>query len=307
MSGYVMGVDLGSTSAECVVVDTDGLIAAATTVETGTVSHKGMDRAISEALRRTGIDRGQLLATGGTGYGRRLIPGGVDHVFTEITSHARGVVALFPGVRLIIDIGGQDSKVILVSESGSVERFAMNDRCASGTGKSYEILAHALETDIGDLASVAMSGVPNLEISSLCATFAGTEIISLLARGEKPADIAASVHRSIAGRTLGLVGQVGKFSPVAFTGGVARNPAAVHYLAQVLHEPLLVPDDPRITGAYGAALLTSDLVSGRAAPVSAPAVRPRGDTNETAACGSCGGSTIGLTIGPVSTETARAV
>ena len=298
MSGYIMGMDLGSTSAECVVINQDGQLAAAATVETGTVSHRGMTRAMDETLAQAGISRDEVVATAGTGYGRRLIPGGVDHVFTEITSHARGVVALFPGVRLIIDIGGQDSKAILIDESGFVERFAMNDRCASGTGKSYEILAHALETDIEDIGNLAMSGDPTLEISSLCATFAGTEVISLLARGEKPADIAASMHRSIAGRTLGLVAQVGKFSPVAFTGGVARNPAAVRFLAELLREPLLIPEDPRITGAYGAALLAADRVAGGSAGPTGVAEPTRANLAQSAGCASCGSGTIGVTINP---------
>src|SRR6266853_5001324 len=111
------------------------------------------------------------------------------------------------------DIGGQDSKAILVDELGIVENFAMNDRCASGTGRFFEVLARAIECDIGELADLALSGHRDLEVSSMCATFAETEIISLLARGETREDIAASVHRAVAARTLGLVAQVGRHTP----------------------------------------------------------------------------------------------
>lgn len=263
MTAYVMGVDLGSTSAECVVIDERRAIVATAIVETGTVSQKGLQRAVDEALADAGIGgREQVRAVAATGYGRRIVPGGVDFVFTEISAHARGVVALFPQVRLVVDIGGQDTKVIQVDGAGRVERFAMNDRCASGTGRFYEGLAHALETDIESLGELASRGKPDLEISNLCATFAVTEVIALLAKGHDPADIAASVHRAAATRVLGLIGQVGRVSPIALTGGVARNAAVVRSLSEALDEELLVPEDPQITGAYGAALLAAESLDG---------------------------------------------
>ncbi|MDA8281182.1 MAG: acyl-CoA dehydratase activase [Actinomycetota bacterium] len=267
MSTYYMGMDLGSTSAECVIIGADRSIVASETVETGTVSREGMRRAIDAALERAQLSRSEIAAAVGTGYGRRLIPGGVDLVFTEITCHARGVATLFPGVGLIIDIGGQDSKAIVVDESGMVDNFAMNDRCASGTGRFYEVLGRAIETDIADLGPLALRGRSDLDISSLCATFAATEVISLLASGEAPEDIAASVHRAVSSRTLGLVAQVGKRTPIVLTGGVARNPAAVHFLSEALGEPLQIPDDPQTTGALGAALIASEIGTGGPAGV----------------------------------------
>jgi predicted CoA-substrate-specific enzyme activase len=204
-----------------------------------------------------------------TGYGRRLVPG-TARTYTEITCHARGTAAMCPGVRLVIDIGGQDSKAITVDESGLVEDFAMNDRCASGTGRFYEVLARALECDLGELADLALLGGPDLEVSSMCATFAETEIVSLLAQGLPAADIASSVHRAIAARTLALVAQVGKRTPVVLTGGVARNRAAVRFLAEALGTEVQVPARPQITGAYGAALLALES-AGRAPAGPAPA------------------------------------
>ena len=292
MSFYVLGVDLGSTSAECVIIDHDREIVAESVVETGTISPKGLQRAIDEALDHAGIDRASVRAVAATGYGRRIVPGGADFVFTEISAHARGVSALFPGVRLVVDIGGQDTKAIHVDQQGHVVRFAMNDRCASGTGRFYEGLAHALETDIESLDGLASRGKPDLEISSLCATFAVTEVISLLAGGHDPADIAASVHKAAAFRAVGLIGQVGKVSPVALTGGVARNTAVVRSLSEALREPLLIPENPQITGAYGAALLGAESLAGKEAPpLVDPALPGRKHQHAgSATCGDCAGA-----------------
>jgi predicted CoA-substrate-specific enzyme activase len=146
-----------------------------------------------------------------------------------------------------------------------VEDFAMNDRCASGTGRFYEVLARAIECDLSDLGPLALRGSNDLEVSSMCATFAETEIVSLLAQDLAVEDIASSVHRAISARTLALVAQVGKRFPAVLTGGVARNPAARHFLAQALDHEVLVPEHPQITGAYGAALLARSHGGGPAA------------------------------------------
>ena len=257
MSVHYLGVDLGSTTAKAVIVDQGAVIRAASTVQMGAVSRQGMQRAVDKALAEAGLDAGAIAGTVSTGYGRRLVPG-AQRTFTEITCHARGTAAMCPGVRLVIDVGGQDSKAITVDEEGLVDEFAMNDRCASGTGRFYDVLARALECDIDELGPLALRGTRDLEVSSMCATFAETEIISLLAQGWPTEDIAASVHRAIAGRTLALVAQVGRHAPVVLTGGVARNPAAVEFLARALGMEVGVPERPQITGAYGAALLAME-------------------------------------------------
>jgi predicted CoA-substrate-specific enzyme activase len=142
MTGRYLGVDLGSTTAKAVVADAGGTILGASTVQMGAVSQRGMQRAVDAALAEAGVAAEGLAGTVATGYGRRLVPG-VARTFTEITCHARGTAAMCPGVRLVIDIGGQDSKAITVDEDGLVEDFAMNDRCASGTGRFYEVLARS--------------------------------------------------------------------------------------------------------------------------------------------------------------------
>jgi predicted CoA-substrate-specific enzyme activase len=270
------------------VIDDREAVVATSSVSAGTVSQKGLQRALDDALGALGIRREQAVAVAATGYGRRIVPGGTDFVFTEISAHARGVSSLFPGVQLVVDIGGQDTKAIRVDPDGHVEKFAMNDRCASGTGRFYEGLANALETDLADLDDLAARGTADLEISSLCATFAVTEVISLLAGGHAPPDIAASVHKAATARVLGLIGQVGKGSPVALTGGVALNGAVVRALTEALGEEVLIPADPLITGALGAALLASERLQGSPAPPTDSESRVGHHHAGSASCSQCG-------------------
>jgi predicted CoA-substrate-specific enzyme activase len=307
---HYLGVDLGSTTSKAVVVDAAGTIQAASIVQMGAVSRAGMQRAVDQALADAGRLRPEdLSGTVSTGYGRRLVPL-AQRSFTEITCHARGTSAMVPGARLVIDIGGQDSKAITVDADGLVEDFAMNDRCASGTGRFYEVLARAIECDIGELGPLALRsslspGGTDLEVSSMCATFAETEIVSLLAQGLATEDIAASVHRAIAARTLALVAQVGKRAPVVLTGGVARNPAARHFLSAALDHEVIVPEHPQITGAYGAALLAREHESGPVAaegdadkPSQVPHTVPH--TGPGHSCAECDGRPSAIVeLGPV--------
>jgi predicted CoA-substrate-specific enzyme activase len=192
-----------------------------------------------------------------TGYGRRMLDI-ADRNFTEITCHARGAVAMVPDARLVIDIGGQDSKTISVDSNGLVAQFAMNDRCAAGTGKFLEVLARAMEIELEDMGDIALRAEEELKISSMCATFAETEVISLRAEGHSKENVLGAVHQSIATRTLGLVNRVGKKGPVVMTGGVARNKAAVHYIEKALGLPIALPEMPQIAGALGAAQIGLD-------------------------------------------------
>ncbi|GAF44995.1 putative CoA-substrate-specific enzyme activase [Rhodococcus wratislaviensis] len=260
-SWFVMGVDLGSTTAKAAVVDEGGDLVGSSVVQMGAVSREAVARAMDGAMAGAGVARADIRRTISTGYGRKLVPG-TDRTFTEITCHARGAAALHPGVRLVIDIGGQDSKAIIVDDDGLVERFAMNDRCASGTGRFFDVLARALEVDVSAVGELALTGSETLEVSSMCATFAETEVISLLAQGREKADIAASVHKAVAARTLGLVAQVGKATPTVMTGGVAKNPAARLHVSRALGHPVEVLDQPQIAGAYGAGLLARDDYAG---------------------------------------------
>lgn len=291
MNWYVMGVDLGSTTAKVAVVDSHGELVGSKIVQMGAVSTQAVSVAMEAALAAAGISQPDIVRTISTGYGRKLVP--ADKTFTEITCHARGAAKMSPGVRLVIDIGGQDSKAIAVDQDGLVDRFAMNDRCASGTGRFFDVLCRALEVPIDQVGSLAMTGDNSLEVSSMCATFAETEVISLLAQGASKANIAASVHKAVASRTLGLIAQVGKASPVVMTGGVAKNPALVHYLSEALRLPIEMLDEPQIAGAYGAALIAREEhlgnVSAAAADVAAAQQAAAGLAVAVPHCADCDG------------------
>lgn len=257
MKTHVMGVDLGSTTAKTVILDLQGRVVASNVVQMGSVSGDAVNASMAAALKEAGITEAELGRAVSTGYGRRMIDL-VDKSYTEITCHARGAAALFPGARLVIDIGGQDSKVIAIDSNGLVETFAMNDRCAGGTGKFLEVLARALDVDLNEMGPMALTAKEELKISSMCATFAETEVISLLAEGKAKPEILGAVHAAIAKRTFGLISRVGKRDPVVMTGGVAKNPAAVHYIEKELGLPLHIAPTPQVAGALGAALLGLD-------------------------------------------------
>ncbi len=257
MKSYVMGIDFGSTTAKTVILDLKGRIVSSCVAHMGAVSGEGVKASIEGALGEAGITQDDVGRTVSTGYGRRMLDV-ADKNYTEITCHARGAVAMVPDARLVIDIGGQDSKVISVDANGLVAQFAMNDRCAAGTGKFLEVLARAMEIDLQDMGDIALKAETTLKISSMCATFAETEVISLLAEGNSKPDVLGAVHAAIASRTLGLIGRVGKKGPVVMTGGVAKNAAAVHHIQQALGMPLVLPSAPQVAGALGAALLALD-------------------------------------------------
>ncbi len=204
---------------------------------------------VKAILARTSYDR--IIATG---YGRHLAHENYDHpVITEIKAYALGAHFLFTGCRTVIDIGGQDSKVIKVID-GKVEDFEMNDRCAAGTGKFLEVMAHTLGYAIEDFGIEAMRAQKPVNINAMCTVFAESEVVSLLARGEKPGNIALGIHQSIVNRLQALIGRVGFLDEIVFAGGVAKNLCIVSLLEKKLERKLLVPDEPQIVGAIGAAI-----------------------------------------------------
>lgn len=257
MKSHVLGIDFGSTTAKVVILDEDGNTVASCVSQKGAVSDEGVRAALRGAFEQAGIDLSAVVRVVSTGYGRRMLDI-ADRTITEITCHARGARALVPEARLVIDIGGQDSKVIALDRSGLVARFAMNDRCAAGTGKFLEVLARAVNVELEDMGAEALKAEDTVAITSMCATFAETEVISLLAEGRPKQVILAGVHQSIASRTVGLVGRVGKHDPIVMTGGVAQNIAAVHFLEKALETRLIIPTGAQIAGALGAALFALD-------------------------------------------------
>lgn len=191
-----------------------------------------------------------------TGYGRHAARSEFAHrVVTEIKAHAMGAVHIFPGARTVLDIGGQDTKVILLDENGAVIDFQMNDRCSAGTGKFLEVMAAALGyPGIADFGVAALAGGSGIKISNMCTVFAESEAVSLLHRGIPREDIARALHASVVERTAGMLRRIGFNPPLVFTGGVANNRCIITLLEEKLGAEVLVPPDPQLVGALGAAL-----------------------------------------------------
>lgn len=188
-----------------------------------------------------------------TGYGRRNVIG-ADKTVTEISCHAMGMHFLKADIRTLIDIGGQDSKVVRISENGYAETFYMNDKCAAGTGRFLEVMAHAMGIDINDLGPVALTAQKIEPISSICTVFAESEVISKIAEGKPKENIIAGLHQAIGERLMGMIGAIGVKKPVALTGGVAKNQCIVKVLSKILGEDIFVPKEPQIVGSLGTAI-----------------------------------------------------
>ena len=255
----VAGIDVGSLSVEAVILR-DSTILGYSILAVGTNNREAAERAFAAALDKAGVSQEQVKRVVATGYGRQNVLFAERYV-TEITCHARGAVHIFPNTRTVIDIGGQDSKVIRTGPQGEVVDFVMNDRCAAGTGRFLEMMARALETTpagIGELAAGAVKG--RLRITNVCAVFAESEVISLLSSGEDPKEIARALCESVSERLAAMVRRVGLAEDVAMSGGVAKNQAVVAALAQRLGVSVAVPPEPQIIGAVGAALIARDLL-----------------------------------------------
>lgn len=249
------GIDIGSRTIEMVVVDGAGdMIESRQT-------YTGFDP-ISEARKMVdGTPYDRILATG---YGRSLFEISFDAAtVTEIKAHARGAQAFFPGIRTVLDIGGQDSKAIALSDTGRVKKFEMNDRCAAGTGKFLEIMAKSLGYDIEAFGREALLAENDLKISSMCTVFAESEVTSLIAKGSNRREIARGLHTSVIRRAAGMINRVSSKGDIVFTGGVAKNPCMVAFLSEKLGRTVHTPPDPQMVGAYGAALLAMETGSGK--------------------------------------------
>ena len=250
----VAGVDVGSVAAKAVIFDPQSRsLLGKAVLPTGWNAREAGEKALAAGC----ADAGGIAASRivGTGYGRISLPF-ADKVVTEITCHARGAVHLFPGTGVVLDIGGQDSKVISTAPDGSVQDFLMNDKCAAGTGRFLQVLSGILGMELAELGEAAGRGKP-AAISSMCAVFAETEIIGLLARGTPPADIAAGVFRSIARRMRGLAARIPLRGECTFTGGLATSPSFSRLLSEELGVPVNVPEYPQLVGAIGAALIAA--------------------------------------------------
>ncbi|MGI6008065.1 MAG: acyl-CoA dehydratase activase [Ruminococcus sp.] len=252
-SMYVMGIDSGSTSTNAVIMDQNRNIIASAVVRTGAKSGESAQRILKEILEKSGLKKEDISWIVSTGYGRVSIPFADENV-TEISCHGKGAHYFNPGVRTILDIGGQDSKAIRLNEAGEVVDFAMNDKCAAGTGRFLEMIARTLEIEMDELGPTALQSTEEIEITSMCSVFAESEVISLIANNKEKTDIANGICRAIANKAYSLLKRVGLEPEFMMTGGVAKNPGVVRAVEDRIHNKLYICSEPEIVGATGAAL-----------------------------------------------------
>ncbi|HEU4332932.1 MAG TPA: acyl-CoA dehydratase activase [Candidatus Eisenbacteria bacterium] len=262
---YAAGVDVGSTQTKAVVVDETGRIVGRALTATGANVMRAAETAFQEALVAHDLREEEVEYVVGTGYGRYKVTFGNTQV-TEISCHGRGAVHMFPKTRTVVDMGGQDTKAIRVSERGEILDFCMNDKCAAGTGRFLGAASAALDIPIENLGPTAMRGERPVKISTTCTVFAETEVLSWLGKGKKIEDILLGVHHSIAYRSVGLLWRTGVEEEVTFTGGVAKNVAMIEALNQALGLKVNVSDDSHYMGALGAALFALDYILSSRAP-----------------------------------------
>ncbi|MCL4744575.1 MAG: 2-hydroxyglutaryl-CoA dehydratase [Burkholderiaceae bacterium] len=254
---YAGGVDVGSTQTKAVVIDESGRIVARHLIDTGANVIEAAKNAFGAALASVGMTGASVGYVVGTGYGRYKVTFG-DKQVTEISCHGRGAVHMFPNTRTVIDMGGQDSKAIRVSDDGEIVDFCMNDKCAAGTGRFLGAAANALGMTLDDLGPTALRATKPVRISTTCTVFAESEVLSWLGKGKSVEDILGGVHASIATRSFGLLRRVGLLDEVTFTGGVANNAGMIRALEDALQRKLNVSNDSHFMGALGAALFAMD-------------------------------------------------
>lgn len=251
-----VGIDIGSTASKVVV---RGDANAHFVLPTGW-SSKETTKKIKEHLKELGADvENEDTRVVATGYGRVAVDF-ADHVITEITCHARGAHFLNPEVRTVIDIGGQDSKVIRLDENGAVANFVMNDKCAAGTGRFLEMMARTMEMDLDQMSEAGLTYKEDITISSMCTVFAESEVVSLIAQNKETDDIVHGLNKAVASKTASLAKRVGGEERYMMTGGVSKNKGLVKTLEEKLGTTLVISDKAQLCGALGAALFAMDMV-----------------------------------------------
>lgn len=252
------GVDVGSLTAEALIIEPAGKVVAATIIRVRPRPEQSAREAFDRVLAESGLTPDNIDLCFSTGYGRDAISFSAKNI-SEISCHGRGAQHLLPSVRTIIDIGGQDCKVIRVDNDGHLHDFIMNDKCAAGTGRFLEMMARTLDVPLSDLGALALKSRKPLALSSICTIFAEMEVMQLIYAGKKKKDIAAGIHASLARRIKALVGRVGLNGDICMTGGVSKNRGMVALLEQELGISFAkLPLDPQLIGALGAALFAKD-------------------------------------------------
>jgi predicted CoA-substrate-specific enzyme activase len=248
----VMGVDIGSTTSKCLILGDNYAILGSALVQAG-IGTDGPQEAYNQALAASGLSGDAIAYCVATGYGRERWPQ-ADGIISELLAHALGSHSLFPGVHTVIDIGGQDAKVIALDDQGQMCNFVMNDKCAAGTGRFLDVMAGILQKNTGELEQLAASSKHPVTISNTCTVFAESEVISQLAAGAEVPDIVAGICASVAGRVASLARRVGVKEEVCMSGGVAQNGGVRKALEELLGLAVYYSPLAQLTGALGAAI-----------------------------------------------------
>lgn len=252
---YTAGVDCGSTSTNVVIIDEKKTIVSYATIPTGPKPIESASNCFRIALDKAGLDEKDIIHIVATGYGRISIPF-ADRIVTEITCHGKGAFFLDSSIRTVVDIGGQDSKVIRLDDRGRVSDFVMNDKCSAGTGRFLEVMARTLGISLDEMACISTPSKEDIAITSMCTVFAESEVISLIAQNKDERDIVYALNKSIASKITSLIDRVGRKSRYMMTGGVAKNQGVVRIIENKLKESVVVPFEPEVVGALGAALIS---------------------------------------------------
>lgn len=252
MSIVTLGIDIGSTASKCVILRDGKEVVAKSLIPVG-AGTSGPDRAIAEVLETAGMTREDIDFVLATGYGRNSIEIAEEQM-SELSCHAKGAFFLFPSVRTVIDIGGQDIKILKISKDGTLVSFVMNDKCAAGTGRFLDVMARVLEVNVVDLGRLSDLSTKEVNISSTCTVFAESEVISQLAKKTDVCDIINGIHRAVASKVAGLAKRIGLEEDVVMTGGVAQNTGIIKALAKELNREIKTDELAQHCGALGAAL-----------------------------------------------------
>jgi len=256
----VAGIDVGSSTSKTVILE-DSHILSYSLIPTGAESAGSAQRTMEEALRGTNnlsLEKiGWIIATG---YGRVIVPFANETV-TEISCHARGANWLFPSVRTVLDMGGQDCKAIRCDDQGKLLNFVMNDKCAAGTGRFLEVMAEIMGLPLEDIGELSLQAREEVRINSTCTVFGKSEVAALIRQGRDKRDILAGLHVAILNRVYTLLRRVGIGPSFAITGGIAKNSGVVRRLEEKVGLNILLPEEPQIVGALGAALFAQDKLS----------------------------------------------
>ena len=249
---YTLGVDIGSTTSKAVILE-GGENIVASSIVIATVGTAGVEEAVKNVLNFSKLELNDIKAVVATGYGRMNYDV-ADYKVSELTCHALGVHKEFPNVRTVIDIGGQDAKVISLAANGKMTNFVMNDKCAAGTGRFLDVMANILNLDIQDLEVEALKSDNPANISSTCTVFAESEVISQLATGRNIPDLVAGICKSVAIRVAALAKRVGVVEEVCMSGGVAKNSGVRNAMSKELGVDIVFSKNAQLMGALGAAI-----------------------------------------------------